>query len=241
MGTNPQRGIGLRFAFLAFLIWVAWLSNTRLDAQETYTSSPGKTSIYSFYDPTSPAPKAPVAASSTPVAKPFLPTVPMDQYLVQKAEIGKYSQSSFSFPSQVELFSPGPLPRAPTTPGPVVPTPTFSWQGLTDTGQEPPSPDIAVGPSDVLMVVNGNIGQFNKSGTLVKLNSLQDWFSDVLSATCPPNCFVFDPWIVYDQLHGRFLLLASIAPSSLNTAPPPFSCSRSPTAPPMPAAGRTGR
>ena len=210
MDTNPRRGIGFRSAFFAFLIWLAWLSNTRLHAQETYTSSPGKTSIYSYYDPNAPAPKAP-AASSTPFTQPFLPAVPMDQYLVQKAEIGKYSQSSFSFPTQVEVSSPGPLPRAPTLPGPIVSTPTFSWQGLTDTGQEPPSPDIAVGPSDVLMVVNGSIGQFNKSGTLLKLNSLQDWFSDVLSATCPANCFVYDPWIVYDQLHGRFVLLASAA------------------------------
>jgi hypothetical protein len=59
------------------------------------------------------------------------------------------------------------------------------------------------------MVVNASIAQFNKSGTLIKSNSLQDWFSDVLSATCPSNCFVYDPWIVYDQLHGRFVVLAS--------------------------------
>lgn len=211
MDTNPQHGIGFRSAFLAFLIWLAWLSTTGLHAQETYTSSPGKTSIYSYYDPNAPAPKAPVAAGSTPSTKPFLPAVPMDQYLAQKAEIAKYSQSSFAFPSQLEISSQGPAPKAPTTPGPVVSTPLYSWQGLTDTGLEPPSPDMAVGPSDVLMVVNGSIGQFNKSGTLLKLNSLQDWFSDVLSATCPSNCFVYDPWIVYDQLHGRFLFLASAA------------------------------
>jgi len=195
---------------LAFLIWLAWPGNNRLHAQETYTSSPGQTSIYSFYDPTAPAPKAPVASSS-PFTQPFLPAVPMDQYLAQKAEIAKYSQSSFSFPFQMEVSSQGPAPRAPTLPGPIVSTPTFSWQGLTDTGQEPASPDLAVGPSDVLMVVNSSIGQFTQSGTLVKSNSLLDWFSDVLSATCPENCFVFDPWIVYDQLHGRFVLLASAA------------------------------
>jgi hypothetical protein len=210
MDTHPRRGIGFRFAFLAFLVWLAWPGNTRLYAQITYTSSPGKTSIYSYYDPNAPAPKAP-AASSTPSSQPFLPAVPMDQYLAQKAEIAKYSQSSFSFPTQVEISSQGPAPRAPTTPGPIVSTPTFSWQGLPDTGQEPPSPDIAVGPSDVLMAINSTLAQFTRSGTLKKSNTLQDWFSDVLSATCPANCFVFDPWIAYDQLHGRFLLLASAA------------------------------
>ena len=210
MGMHPRRGIGFRFAFLTFLIWLAWPGHTRLQAQETYTSSPGKTTIYSYYDPDAPAPKAPVATAA-PFSQPFMPAAPMEQYLAQKAEIGKYSQSSFAFPTQVEISSQGPAPRAPAAPGPVVSTPAFSWQGLQDTGQEPPSPDIAVGPSDVLMVVNGGIGQFTRTGTLKKLNTLQDWFSDVLSATCPANCFVYDPWIVYDQLHGRFLLLASAA------------------------------
>jgi hypothetical protein len=213
MGMNPQHGLGFRSAFFTFLIWLAWSSNSRLHAQETYTSSPGKTSIYSYYDPDAPgpAPKAPIAATSTPFPQPFLPAVPMDQYLAQKAEIAKYSQSSFPFPFELEISAPGPAPKAPTTPGPVVPTPLYSWQGLTDTAQEPASPDIAVGPSDVLMVVNASIGQFTRSGTLIKSNILLDWFSDVLSATCPLNCLVYDPWIVYDQLHGRFVLLASAA------------------------------
>ena len=213
MRKNPHRGIGFRSLFLAFLVCLAWSGNTRLHAQVTYTSSPGKTSIYSFYDPDAPtpAPKRSAAARSTPSRQPFLPAAPMDQYLARKAEIAKYSQSSFSFPSQLEVSSPGPSPRAVTTPGPIASTPTFSWQGLQDTAQEPASPDIAVGPSDVLMVVNASIGQFTRSGTLVKSNLLLDWFSDVLSATCPTNCTVFDPWIVYDQLHGRFLLLASAA------------------------------
>src|SRR5580704_10171641 len=108
MDKHPQRGIGFRFAFFTFLVWLAWSSITRLHAQTTYTSSPGKTSIYSYYDPNAPEPKAkaPGAARSTPSNKqPFLPAVPMDQYLTQKAEIAKYSQSSFSFPSQLESSS----------------------------------------------------------------------------------------------------------------------------------------
>ena len=47
----------------------------------------------------------PVPRQST---QPFLPAVPMDQYLAQKAEIGKYSQSSFSFPAQLEVSCAGP-------------------------------------------------------------------------------------------------------------------------------------
>jgi hypothetical protein len=209
MGTKPQRGIGFRFVFLSCVVWLAWPGSARLHAQNTYTSSPGKTSIFANYDPNAPvAPKAP-AVSVAPSTQPVLPVVPMDQYLAQKAAIAKYSQSSFSFPSEVEISSPGPAPRAPTPPPPVVANPTFSWQGLQDTQLQPPSPDMAVGPSDVLMVVNSTIGQFTKSGTLKKLTSFQNWFSDILPSVCPTNCLLFDPWIVYDQLHGRFLFLAS--------------------------------
>ena len=205
MGTNPRHGIGLRFAFLAFLIWLAWPGNTRLHAQETYTSSPGQTSIYSFYDPN-------LRQRRRRLSPPAL----------------RHSRSRFCRPSRWTSISPKKR-RSPSTrsrvfyslfnwrsprkgrrpallrlPGPIVSTPLYSWQGLTDTGQEPASPDIAVGPSDVLMVVNASIGQFTKSGTLIKLNSLQDWFSDVLSATCPSNCFVYDPWIVYDRTARPF-------------------------------------
>ena len=80
----------------------------------------------------------------------------------------------------------GPPPALPgTPPGPIVSTPTFSWEGLPDTDIQPPTPDIAVGPNDALMVVNSNIGQFTKAGVMKKLTSFQDWFSDVLASTCP--------------------------------------------------------
>jgi hypothetical protein len=211
MYKHPPRGIGLRFAFFTFLTWLVWSGATSLHAQNTYTSSPGKTTIYSNYDPNAPAAKAPVV-SAPPSEQPFLPAAPMDQYQAQKTEISKSSQSSFPFPAAVEVS--GPAPRAPTTPGPIVSTPTVSWPGITYTGLNPASPDLAVGPSDALQVVNSAIAQFTKSGTLKKTTALQDWFNDVLSATCPLNCFVFDPWIVYDHLHGRYVLLASAALSN---------------------------
>jgi hypothetical protein len=57
MGTYPHRGIEFRLAFLGFLIWLASPASLRLHAQEISTSSPGKTSIYSYYYPNAPAPK----------------------------------------------------------------------------------------------------------------------------------------------------------------------------------------
>ncbi len=43
----------------------------------------------------------------------------------------------------------------------------------------------------------------------------------MLSPTCPSNCLVFDPWIVYDQLHGHFLFIAGVTP--LNPSSRTFS------------------
>ena len=211
MSTKPRRGIGFRFAGGALLVWLSWPGNT-LHAQSIYTSTPGKTSIYADYDPHTPAPKAPVTNTTPPSTLPFLTAVSTDQYLAQKAAMGKFSQSTFTAPSQVDV-SPG-SPRAPGAPTPIASNPAFSWQGLQDTGLQPPSPDAAVGPSDVLLVVNSNIGQFTRSGAMVQLTSFQNWFSDVLPTTCPSNCLLFDPWIVYDQLHGRFLLLVSATPAT---------------------------
>jgi hypothetical protein len=212
MGTNRQRSNGFRFAFLAFLVWLAWSSDARLNAQTTYTSSPGQTSIFGYYDPNAPVPsKAPVPNNpASTYTLPFLPAATMSQYLAQKAAIAKFSQSNFTSSTAVEVSPP---PRAPTIPSPIVSTPTISWPGLQDTGYQPPSPDFAVGPSDALMVINSNIAQFTKSGTMVKSTALQDWFANVLATTCPSGCLLFDPWIVYDQLHGRFLFLAGATPA----------------------------
>ena len=199
------------------------LAGTGLDAQTfTYFSSGGNTSIYSNYNPNNPvAPKAPVP-NPAPVIQTFLPVLPVDQYLALKADIAKYTQYTFTFPTIVEISSPavsGPAPRATTPPatGPIVSTPTASWEGLQDTELQPPTPDFVVGPSDALMVVNSNIGQFTKAGVMKKLTSFQDWFADVLANTCPSNCLIFDPWIVYDQLHGHYLFLASVTPTNPQT------------------------
>jgi len=197
-----------KIAFCAFLIWLA-CSSSRLQAQGTYISTPGSTSIHGDFDPNAPLLPGPGAKAVTPVTTlPFLTASPADQFDAQKAAIGKYSQYSFSGP--VEVSSEG--PRAPGAPTPVASNPTFSWQGLpTLPLLQPPSPDSAVGPSDMLMVINSSIGQFTKSGTLVQSTTFQTWFSNVLATTCPTNCLLYDPWIVYDQLHGRFLLLVSAA------------------------------
>lgn len=81
----------------------------------------------------------------------------------------------------------------------------------------PPSPEIAVGPSDALLVVNSSIAQYTRSGVAKNLTTFQQWFSALFPTVCPSGqCLLFDPCIRYDQLHGRFLFLATSKDSFYN-------------------------
>lgn len=104
--------------------------------------------------------------------------------------------------------TPTELPRAA-----VALNPTISFEGIKQTNLVPPSPDIAVGPNDVLLTVHSALARYPKSGTDPKApqTTLQDWFASILPAVCPDgpqNCNMFDPSVKYDSLHGRFLVLA---------------------------------
>ena len=71
-----------------------------MEAQETYTSTPGKTSdLRRITTRMRQPPKAPVG-SAEPIYPEAVPDHRSDgrQYLAKQAEIAKFSQSSFSFP-----------------------------------------------------------------------------------------------------------------------------------------------
>jgi hypothetical protein len=165
-------------------------------------------------------PKAPVVQLSS-VTQPVLPTIPNDQYLAKKAALAKNSQSSFPAPPQIQTV--GPIPRAPGSAvhAPIASVPAASWQGIQQAPPqaEPASPDLAVGPNDVLMVINSSIAQFDRAGALKSQATFQNFFASVLPTACPSGgCLLFDPCIRYDQLHGRFLFLATSRSPDLRTS-----------------------
>jgi hypothetical protein len=196
-------------------ILVAGFAGSGLQAQTPYYSTAsGKSTTFGFYDPLNPpAPKAP-STLLLPSTQPALPTVSASQYAANKAAIAPYSQPSFSAPPQVQI-SPI-MVRAPgTSPAsPIVQIPTVSFQGIQESYPQfqPASPDIAAGPSDVLMVVNSSIAQFTKTGTEETVTSFQNFFGALLPAICSGTfpCLIYDPSIRYDQLHGRFVFLATL-------------------------------
>ena len=112
----------------------------------------------------------------------------------------------------------GPTPRAPVTvPGeadvtanPPINHPGFGGMSRSsgpDTNGEPPDPYLAVGPEHVMQVVNSSFRTMNRQGTPVEVGSLAG-FIDTFPFPELANAQWFDPRLIYDSLHGRWLLTA---------------------------------
>ena len=109
-----------------------------------------------------------------------------------------------------------PAPRAPisapaeasVTPNPPINHPGFdglSRSSGPDTDGEPPDPYLAVGPEHVMQVVNSSFRTTDRQGAEVDVASLAG-FIDTFSFPELDAASWFDPQIMYDSLHGRWLL-----------------------------------
>lgn len=137
--------------------------------------------------------------------------IPWEQYLQRKDALPQRSPISTGRPGveTVDWTAPG---RAPVA-GPLQPlalSPSASFEGIQQTNSAPPDPDMAVGPEDVIQVVNTSFARYSKTGQQTNLMTAQQWFTSILGTICPSGaqfCRFFDPTVRYDQLHGRFLIL----------------------------------
>src|SRR5204863_8301963 len=78
-----------------------------------------------------------------------------------------------------------------------------NFAGIAQTPYTPPDPVIAVGPSNVVAVVNSIFTIYNKSGTNLYSSTLANWFASVNPPGTP-----FQPKIVYDAGGGHWVMLA---------------------------------
>jgi hypothetical protein len=79
-----------------------------------------------------------------------------------------------------------------------------NFRGLvfSDTlGAVPPDTNLAVGPQQVLELVNNNIAVYSKSGSLIAQASLYDAL-----AALSPSLILTDPQVTYDDQAGRFVI-----------------------------------
>jgi hypothetical protein len=82
----------------------------------------------------------------------------------------------------------------------VNPGPQFA--GMTMNGWYPPDPDIAVGPSHIVEVVNSSFAIFTKTGTKQLEQTFQTLFNGVAVATT-----LFDPKVIYDRYNDRYVMV----------------------------------
>ncbi len=93
--------------------------------------------------------------------------------------------------------------RAPSSPQGI--GTSFLGAQSSESGYVPPDSMGAVGPTQILVVVNGRIKSFNKSGTVGSLNTtLTTFFSSVLRS----GAIAGDPVVSYDRLTGRWFVTA---------------------------------
>lgn len=82
-------------------------------------------------------------------------------------------------------------------------TPGTKWPAISATGWTPPDPDLGVGPTHVVVVVNSSIAFFTKSGQKVFEQTFGNFFSSVPGVTN----FLFDPKCFYDTISKRFMVI----------------------------------
>lgn len=75
-----------------------------------------------------------------------------------------------------------------------------SFDAVDDTGWKPASPDIAAGPSHVVVVTNNVFAVFDKCGNWVDGGAFLDYFGLTTDAV------VYDPRIVYDEWNNRWVM-----------------------------------
>jgi hypothetical protein len=98
---------------------------------------------------------------------------------------------------------PPPVPATPTgRPLIVGPTNLGLAFGSLATMFQPPDPWIAVGPDHVVQVVNTAMRITDRQGGHIETTALGDFFGLPLD----PETFNFDPRVIYDSLHGRWLV-----------------------------------
>lgn len=90
------------------------------------------------------------------------------------------------------------------TPQPEAAYLTTNFEAINYTGWIPPDPILAVGPNHIVVMVNKSWAIYDKEGNQGYIVTLPDWWA----AASPPGG-PFDPKCCYDQLSGRWILLAA--------------------------------
>jgi hypothetical protein len=79
--------------------------------------------------------------------------------------------------------------------------------GITNTGWAPPDPHMAAGPTRLVAIVNGGIAFFEKDGTRIFQDEIEDSYG--FWGSVGATDFVFDPEVIFDPHSNRFMAMAN--------------------------------
>jgi hypothetical protein len=77
-----------------------------------------------------------------------------------------------------------------------------NFDGIPVTQSYPPDPYIAVGPNNLVQVVNRRFRITDKEGNTLKEIVAEDWFSGLVANSNP-----FDPKVIYDHFNNRWVMV----------------------------------
>lgn len=127
-------------------------------------------------------------------------------------EISGGAEASLLVPRAKDVFPFAPSPTRTMNPAGFIPGIGFPAYNFDDniieagTMMIPPDPCGAAGPDRLIAVVNVGIECRDKAGNLIFRDSLRDLFSPLGPQTLGTVCF--DPKVVFDHHHGRFVVVA---------------------------------
>ena len=88
----------------------------------------------------------------------------------------------------------------------LLPRPLVSFDGIASTGGAPPDPNLAVGPDQVVEIVNGRFAVYHKNGQTVQAPvPIKTIFQTMTGRPCG-DFSGGDPIVLYDQIDGRWLI-----------------------------------
>ena len=199
-------------------------------AQPTVTGPPKESRSARGVIPLKPDMPANVAGSAMPrgvsggvVIVSSLPTSPWPEETRRRAHIqGEFLQNqpveegkaheplplppATMFEPQLPAPDKGSAPDAGVNPSPSAPGGFVQqWTGLSDTGWIPPDTIHAVGPNHVVESTNSGFAIYTKFGTQVQGYTT---FQSFLNKPAGWDGFMYDPRLVYDATHQKFVMLA---------------------------------
>ena len=206
-----------------FVALLVFFSSSALYGQSYAEYASGSTNLRSTFNPLSSSvpPRIPTPADSNGmISVPRLPVIPLDQYQKTKSVPPRIPTGA---PSST-WYSPSGSPVNVPARLPLTLSPTIGFQGIPQTTYHPPSSNIAVGPQDVIQIVNATVARYDRAGTLTNQTDLTQWFPGLYpfticnSLNVPIACIFGDVNINYDQMHGRFIMTLQVLDQTSRTS-----------------------